>query len=263
MEYHALVVFGSHLEPFLYRLVVLALSSSNLPLVLASTEHPQQKLRSTMARPIVSLLGSEKKRKQEDEALHFPKRSRTSAMSSSGEAEFHDYALQLEENILQSRSNYNSIHTLLEFLQDSDGAKNEDTIAAVALCRVFSRLLGGGTLRKPRENSSSEATIAQWLREKLRDYEQALLRMLKNEDTDKQIIALTVVVQLVKEKAAHLCQSEDAIWQNGIFGQLVQTLIEEEVAEKTRTEFVEKYVERYDDVRYYTFACLAYVPSPP
>ena len=184
-------------------------------------------------------------------------------MSSSREVEFHDYALQLEENILQSRSNYNSIHTLLKFLQDSDEAKNEDAIAAVALCRVFSRLLGGGTLRKPGENSSSEATIAQWLREKLRDYEQALLRMLKNENTGKQIIALTIVLQLVKEKAAHLYQSEDATWQNGLFGQLVQTLLEEEVAEQTRAEFVEKFAEPYDDVRYYTFACLAYVSSPP
>ena len=216
-----------------------------------------------MARPIASLLGSGKKRKQEDEILHFPKRSRISAMGSPREVEFRDYALQLEENILQSRSNYNSIHTLLEFLQESDRAKNEDTIAAVALCRVFSRLLGGGTLKKPQAKSSSEATIAQWLREKLRDYEQALLRMLKNENTGKQSIALTVVVQLVKEKASHLYQSEDSIWQNGLFGQLVQTLIEEEVAEETRAEFVAKYVERYDDVRYYTFACLAYVPSPP
>ena len=216
-----------------------------------------------MVRPIASLLGSGKKRKRDDEAYHFPKRSQTSAMGSPREVEFHDYALQLEENILQSRSNYNSIHTLLEFLQEGDGAKNEDTIAAVALCRVFSRLLGGGTLRKPQEKSSSEAMIAQWLREKLRDYEQALLRMLKNENTSKQSIALTVVVQLVKEKASHLYQSEDAIWQNGLFGQLVQTLIEEEVAEETKAEFVAKYVERYDDVRYYTFACLAYVPSPP
>ena len=184
-------------------------------------------------------------------------------MGSPREVEFHDYALQLEETILQSRSNYNSIQTLLEVLQENDGAKNEDTIAAVALCRVFSRLMAGGTLRKPRECSSSEATIAQWLREKLRDYEQALLRMLKNENTGKQSIALTIAVQLVKEKASHLNQSEDAVWQDGLFRQLVQTLIEEEVAETIRAEFVEKYVEQYDDVRYYTFACLAYVPSPP
>ena len=216
-----------------------------------------------MARPTASSLESGKKRKQKDEVSRFPKKSRTSATGSPREVEFHDYALQLEETILQSRSNYNSIHTLLEVLQENNEAKNEDTIAAVALCRVFSRLLGGGTLRKPRESSSSEATIAQWLRGKLLDYQQALLRLLKSENTGKQSIALTVVVQLVREKASHLYQSEDSVWQNGLFEQLVQTLIEEEVAEKTRAEFVEKYVERYDDVRYYTFACLAYVPSRP
>lgn len=216
-----------------------------------------------MARATTSGLEPGKKRKRKDEASHSSKKSRTLAVDSPVEGDFQDHALQLEEKILESRTNYNSIHTLLEYLQKNDGTEDVDIIAAVALCRVFCRLMAGGNLSKLRESSGNEATIVQWLRERLQDYEQGLLQMLRGDSVDRQSTALTIVVRLVKEKASHLNPSEDAVWQNSLFGQLIQTLIEEEVAEETKAEFVEKYVEEYDDVRYYTFACLAYVPSPP
>ena len=206
-------------------------------------------------------LEPEMKRKQNYDRSHASKKRRTVAVNPTQEVDFQDQALQLEEKILESRTNYNNIHTLLEYLQGNDGADDEDVVAAVALCRVFCRLMAGGYLSKPRESPGSEVTIVQWLRERLQDCEQGLLRMLKHENSGKQSTALTVVVRLVKEKASHLNHSEDAVWQKGLFGQLVQTLVEKEVAEETRAEFVEKYVEEYDDVRYYTFACLAYVEA--
>ena len=141
--------------------------------------------------------------------------------------------------------------------------EDEDVVAAVALFRVFCRLMAGGKLNKLTESPANEATIVQWLRERLHDFETGLLRMLGNENIGKQSTALTVIMRLVKEKVPHLNQSEDAVWQKGLFGQLVQTLIEKDVAEETRAEFVEKYVQKFDDVRYYTFACLTYVPGPP
>lgn len=216
-----------------------------------------------MAKATTSRVEPGKKRKRKDETFRISKKSRTVTVDSPREVDFQDQALQLEEKIFQSRTNYNNIHTLLQYLQEKVGALDEDIVAAVTLCRVFCRLMAGGNLSKLREGSGNEATIVQWLRERLQDYEQGLLRLLRNGGTGKQSTALTVVMRLVKEKALHLNQSEDAVWQNGLFGKLVQTLIEENVAEETRTEFVEKYVEKYDDVRYYTFACLAYVSSPP
>lgn len=216
-----------------------------------------------MARATTNGLEPGKKRKRKDETLHVSKKSRTAVVATPQEVNFQDQALQLEEEIFESQTNYNSIHTLLKCLQKNDGVEDEDVIAAVALCRVFCRLMAGGKLSKLRESPANETTIVQWLKERLHDYEMGLLRMLGNQNVGKQSTALTVVMRLVKEKASHLHQSEDAVWQNGLFGQILQTLIEEEVAEETRAEFVEKYVEKYDDVRYYTFACLAYVLSPP
>ena len=210
-----------------------------------------------MAGTITSGLEPGKKRKRKDEAPHASKKSRMVVVDSPLKVDFQDQALQLEKEILESRTHYNSIHTLLKYLQENDGAENENIVAAVALCRVFCRLMAGGNLSKFPKSSGNEATIVQWLRERLQDYEQGLLRMLADKNIAKQRTALTVVVRIVREKALHLNLSEDAVWQNGLFGKLVHTLIEEEIAEETRAEFVEKYVERYNDVRYYTFACLA------
>ena len=68
-------------------------------------------------------------------------------------------------------------------------------------------------------------------------------------------------MRLIKEEATHLNKSEKAIWRHGLFEKLLRTLVEDGVAEDTRVEFVEKYVEEYDEVRYYTFARLAYVSA--
>lgn len=217
----------------------------------------------TMVRATTSELEPGKKRKRKDETFHASKKSRTASVDSPPAFDFQDQALQLEEAILESQTNYNSIHTLLKYLQKGGEVEDEDVIAAVALYRVFCRLMSRGKLSKVRESPANEATIVQWLNERLRDFEKGLLRMLGNENIGKQSTALTVIMRLVKETAPHLNQSEDAVWQKGLFGELVKTLLERDVAEETRAEFVAKFVQKFDDIRYYTFACLAYVPSPP
>lgn len=67
---------------------------------------------------------------------------RNSAHDSASELGIQDEILGLEEKILESQSNYNSIQTLLNFLRVSSVPDdNRDVLAAVALCRVFCRLM--------------------------------------------------------------------------------------------------------------------------
>ena len=218
-----------------------------------------------MATNTASSLEPRKRRRRKDEnnSGSAQKKRGTVAAVSPEEVDFQDQALQLEEKILESRTNYNSIQTLLEHFQHNDVAEKQKIIAAVALCRVFCRLMAGGSLSKLREGHGNEVTITQWLRQRLQNYEQGLLRMLRTENIGTQSIALNILMRLVKEKASHLNQSKDDVWLNGLFGQLVQTLVEEEITQETRSEFVEKYVKEYEDVRFYTFACLAYVLKLP
>ena len=215
-----------------------------------------------MAREDTSNLQLGEKRRRKDGIFHARKKSRTAATVPDEDVEFQDEALRLEEKILESRTNYNSIHTLLKCLQQEDEPKKKRTIAAVALCRIFCKLMARGSLSKLHESSSNDHVIMQWLRERLHAFEQALLRMLKSKNIGTQGIALTILMRLLKDEASHLNQSADVLWQEGIFWQLLQTLIEGTVVEETRTEFVEGYVVKYEDVRYYTFACLAYVSKP-
>ena len=207
---------------------------------------------------IVSGVEPGKKRKRRDEVSGNSKKSRTAPKAR--EPDPQEEVLGLEQKILESRTNYNSIHTLLDHIRVGGSSEEKDMLAAVALCRVFCRLMAAGNLDKPQDKASNEATIVQWLRERLQDYENRLLRLLKDEDAGRQSTALTLLMRLVKEEeATHLNKSEEAIWRDGLFEKLLRTLVEDGIAEDTRAEFVEKYVEEYDDVRYYTFARLAYV----
>ena len=221
-------------------------------------------LQRTMARDATSSFDPGKKRKRNDQTSQASKKRCTAAVVLPPErVDFQDRALQLEAKIHESRTNYNSIQTLLECLHREDGLAEDKVITAVALCRVFCRLLAGGSLSKLDGSPRNEATIIEWLRQRLQDFEKNLMQMLIDQNINLQCTALTVIVRLVKEKASHLDQSEDAVWRRGLFGQLIETLIQADVAGETRAEFTEKYVGAYDDIRYYTFACLAYVPSPP
>ena len=206
-------------------------------------------------------LATAKKRKRKDAPSESSKRKRIASKDSSEESHPQDDILRLEEKILESRNNYNSIHTLLDYLRSSDHGREQDMLAAVALCRVFCRLMAGGSLNRHREKASNENTIAQWLGERLQDYENGLLKMLKEPDAGRQSTALTLLMRLLKEETAHLNNLKESIWRDGIFGKLVHRLVEDEVYEETRALFVEKYVEKYDDVRYYTFALLGYVSA--
>ena len=205
-------------------------------------------------------LEPEKKRKRKDDPLASSKRKRVVAQDASQELSAQDELLGLEEQILESRTNYNSIQTLINCMRTEDSANGKDVLAAIALCRVFCRLIVAGNLSKPSDKSSNEATIVQWLRERLQDYENELLSLLKDEDVGRQSTALTLLMRLIKEESAYLYKSEEAIWRDGLFGRILGTLVDYDVAEDTKREFVEKYMEEYDDVRYYALALLAYVP---
>ena len=205
--------------------------------------------------------GSEtpKKRKRKPAASESSKKKRASSGEHPQERDAQDEIFRLEASILESRTNYNSIQTLFGYLRLHENDHKTTVVAAVSLCRIFCRLLAGGTLNKPKEKAGNETTIAQWLRERLQDYEIELLKMIKSSDLVRQSTALTLLMRLVKEEAAHLNNHGEVIWHEGVFGKLAAIVVEDGVAEETRAEFVEKYVGEYDDVRYYTFARLAYV----
>ena len=95
------------------------------------------------------------------------KRQKSPASTSADEGEGEDVQariLQLEAQILESRRHYNNIATLLQLATKTDD--DVPVLAAVALCRVFSRLQAAGDMVKSKGMGDAEATVVAWLRER-------------------------------------------------------------------------------------------------
>src|SRR5690242_17091177 len=67
---------------------------------------------------------------------------------------------ELEAQISESRKYYNNIATLISMLNGDDSSEQSTNLAvAVALCRVFCRLIAGGNLQQPSTASDQEKII--------------------------------------------------------------------------------------------------------
>lgn len=62
-------------------------------------------------------------------------------------------------------------------------------------------------------------------------------------------------------RATHIPEAEVQVWTSGLFQTIFEALVEAEDGETVRSEFVEKFVKEYDDVRFYTFQKIAYVAT--
>lgn len=165
--------------------------------------------------------------------------------------------LSLETQILESKKNYNNITTLLEICQKRQSKDGSNITAAVALCRVFCRLMVAERMIKTPGMSEAEAEAVDWLKTRFKDYVAVVCGLLAVEEL--QSTCLTLVMRLVKEETQQEGKRAEQAWRTGVFATLVRALVDEDKAEGARDEFVEKYVEEHDDVRYFTFYHIAYV----
>ncbi|KAF9894393.1 hypothetical protein FE257_007896 [Aspergillus nanangensis] len=165
--------------------------------------------------------------------------------------------LELEEQISESRKYYNNIATLLSMLNTDGPVVKPNLAVAVSLCRVFSRLLAGGNLSETERAAENEKIVAAWLRERCREYQRALVTILREADPSSQVTALTLCMRLLSERATHIHGDDIQVWTSGLFKNVVEGLIEAKDGEVLRSEFSEKFLKPYEDVRYYTFTQVA------
>lgn len=165
--------------------------------------------------------------------------------------------LDLENQISESRRHYNNIVSLLEYLKKPDAEDDDQSfIAAIALCRVFCRLLAGGKMSKKQGISNDETLIIDWLRERLREYKNLLIPKIASQKPEWSQLALTLPLQMMKEESVYLKVPNDTAWRNGTFGLLLRKLADGMTLEATRALFVKNYLVKFDDIRYYTFTGL-------
>lgn len=168
--------------------------------------------------------------------------------------------VQLEKEILESRKHYNNIATLISLAQKVDAQDAEvAVVAAVSLCRVFIRLLAAGGLTKKKGASEKEETVVRWLRERLAEYRRLLTSMLEQEQA--ALTATTLSMRLLKAEAQYLNGTGEYSFPGASFSEFMNGLMRPGVDDSVRGEFVEKFVDEYDDIRFYTFRTLREILS--
>ncbi|KAB5581078.1 CBF/Mak21 family-domain-containing protein [Coniochaeta sp. 2T2.1] len=168
--------------------------------------------------------------------------------------------LDLEMGILESKKNYNNIATLIRLagegaLQGRDTA----TLALVSLCRVFIRLLSTGSLTNKKNASDKEKTVVRWLRERMAEYRQILAGLVQ--DFDESDTAMKLSMKLLEAEARYLNGTGEYNFPGVSFSVLISALLRPEVEDSVRAEFIEQWVDVYDDIRYYTFRTLREILS--
>ncbi|KAI1470416.1 CBF-domain-containing protein [Daldinia caldariorum] len=163
--------------------------------------------------------------------------------------------LQLENEIIESKKNYNNITTLLELAQeDGDDDSNDSTqLAMVSLCRVFLRLFASGNLARRNGQSEKDIVVVQWLKQRLSDYKQIIISELRQEDTAST--ALTLAMRILQAEGKHTNDKDEYNFPKAFLRNVVEALILSE-SEDVRDEFCEKFLGEYADIRFYTFKAL-------
>ncbi|KAH8128455.1 hypothetical protein FP744_10008659 [Trichoderma asperellum] len=158
--------------------------------------------------------------------------------------------LLMEQGILESKKNYNDIAKLLSIASRYEDGEEESTLAAVALCRIFLRLLAQGSLVAKKHLSEKESVVFGWLKDQYSQYKALLQDMLKDEDL--AVTALTLSMRTLKAEGEHLHNKEEYTFPQAFLEGIVAVLIMSD-SDEARKAFLESYVEEYDDIRYYTF----------
>lgn len=162
--------------------------------------------------------------------------------------------LLLETAILESKRNYNNITTLLHIARLQDDDEDEALLATVALCRVFVRLLAAGSLLRRKNLAEKDVILVHWLRDRLTEYHEVLLSFLASDD--HALTALTLSMRLLKAHGQYPYREADEHSFPKVLLRGIVAAICRPGADQVRREFVEKFVDEYDDIRLYTFKAI-------
>lgn len=176
------------------------------------------------------------------------------ARSESSEEDVQARILLLETQIFESKKNYNNISALIKLSRNEDEDPDVALVASIALCRIFSRLMASGDFIKAQSTTEKESVVALWLRERYSEYKVALLQLLNLEVSGST--ALTLCMRMLKCEGTNLYNGQEYNFPSTFLRDILQNLLGPGCGDAMRREFHEKYLEEYDDIRFYTFAAV-------
>jgi U3 small nucleolar RNA-associated protein 19 len=185
------------------------------------------------------------------ESSHKPSKR---ARSKSSEEDVQARILLLETQIFESKKNYNNISTLIKLSRTEDENPGVSLVASIALCRIFSRLMASGDFIKAQSATEKESVVALWLRERYSEYKVVLLQLLNREASGST--ALTLCMRMLKSEGTYLRNGQEYSFPSPFLKDILQSPLSSDCGDAVRREFSEKYLEEYDDIRFYTFAAV-------
>ncbi|KAI0478834.1 CBF/Mak21 family-domain-containing protein [Xylariaceae sp. FL0804] len=192
-------------------------------------------------------VGASRKRKREKPSAKASKRAKSSSSDDDGGLE--DEILRLENEILESKKNYNNINPLLDLASKTDDADTA-IFATVSLCRVFLRLLASGNMTRTNGQSDNEIVVVQWLKDRLGAYKRLIIAAMGRDSTAST--GLTLAMRILKAESQSLGEKSEQTFPKFFLRDIVEVLIFKS-PEDVRQEFCEKYLGEYADIRYHTF----------
>ncbi|KAE8444699.1 hypothetical protein EG329_014357 [Mollisiaceae sp. DMI_Dod_QoI] len=161
--------------------------------------------------------------------------------------------LMLENEIFESKKKYNNIATLIKILGNDAEEAEDSVVAAISLCRVFTRLMVSGDMSKKHIATEKDAVVVRWLRERYSEYKNALLELLGKEGIAPT--ALTLCMRLLKTEGQHLRTGQDN-FPATFLTDMIRALLNYNGDGNVRKEFSDEFVEEYDDVRFFTLEAI-------
>ncbi|KAL3418648.1 hypothetical protein PVAG01_10364 [Phlyctema vagabunda] len=206
--------------------------------------------------PVALRDGQSTKRKRASAEKRPSKRARSES-SQDEEEDTQAQILTLENEIFESESkkNYNNVATLVKILQDESDDADVPFLAAVSLCRVFTKLIATGELERKKTSTEKDMIVVRWLKERYTQYKDGLLELLGIEGVGSPV--LTLCMKLLKTEGQHLRNGQDYSFPASFLTEIIRVLLNPESDSTVRKEFSSKWVEEYDDIRFYTFESIA------
>ncbi|KAG2173710.1 hypothetical protein INT43_005130 [Umbelopsis isabellina] len=154
---------------------------------------------------------------------------------------------------LSDRANLNN---LVEIFEIAKGNHAGVTSAGIhALHRVYTSLLLKGDLKRQKKVESSKATVNNWLRENYNTYINFLCELLHHDEPGLQRPALNILINLLKTETENLSTlRKKHSFANDFYYRVVEAVLHNtNFSQPLQAEYVGKYLNVYDDLRYYFF----------
>ncbi|KAF8855575.1 nucleolar complex protein-like protein [Acephala macrosclerotiorum] len=203
--------------------------------------------------------GKAVKRKSNALDKRLAKRARSES-SSDDDEDAQAQILLLENEIFESKKNYNNIATLIKILGKDSEVADDSVVAAISLCRVFTRLMVSGDMSKKQVATEKDAVVVKWLRERYSEYKMGLLELLGEEGIAPT--AFTLCTRLLKTEGQHLRNGREN-FPTTLLTDIIRVLLKDNGEVNVRKEFSEKFVEEYDDIRFFTLEAIEKILGEP